>query len=149
MTFTPNPEILALLASGDVTFVLVQNGQIVHKVFGRGVGPALAALDEHPDLLRGAVVYDTIVGKAAAALFVLGGAQCVYAETVSDAAVALLQGAAIECRWHTRTGQIINRRGDGLCPFEQAVLACQTPADCLPVIRQTLARLRAASGPVK
>mgnify|MGYP004631369137 FL=1 len=149
MTFAPDPEILASLASGDATFALVQNGQIVHKVFGRGVGPALAALDEHPDLLRGAVVYDTIVGKAAAALFVLGGAQSVYAETISDAAVALLQEAGVACCWQTRTGQIINRRGDGLCPFEQAVLTCQTPEACLPVIRQTLARLRATSGPVK
>ena len=36
-----------------------------------------------------------------------------------------------------------NRQGTGLCPFEQAVLELQKPEDCLPVIRQTLARLMA------
>lgn len=111
---------------------------------GRGIGPALSALDRLPDQLAGATVYDTIVGKAAAALFVLGGVRAVYAGTVSDSAVALLQRAGVECCWGVRTEQIINRTGNGLCPFEQAVLDCDEPADCLPVIRETLARLRAA-----
>ena len=35
--------------------------------------------------------------------------------------------------------------GTGLCPFEQAVLAVDAPEDCLPVIRETLAKLRVAA----
>ena len=44
---------------------------------------------------------------------------------------------------HTKTEKLLNRQGTGLCPFEQAVLELQKPEDCLPVIRQTLARLMA------
>lgn len=149
MMFTPDPAILQCLAAQEASFVLTRDGIAIHSVFGRGIGPALAALDAKPPLLPGACVYDTIVGKAAAALFVLGGVQAVYGGTMSEAAIDLLTQSGIVCRWGVCTAEIINRRGDGLCPFEQAVLPCRTPQDCLPIIRQTLARLRAGTGPVK
>ena len=116
--------------------------------YGEGTTLVWQKSDAYPGGFRleaGAEVYDTIVGKAAAALFILGGVRAVYAETISDSAVALLERAGVECRWGVRTGQIVNRTGDGLCPFEQAVLGCAEPADCLPVIRETLARLRTAN----
>lgn len=144
MSFPPDSALLARLSRGEVSFAVVRGGAVVHECMGRGIGPALSALDHLPDKLAGAEVYDTIVGKAAAALFILGGVRAVYAGTISDSAVALLERAGVECRWGVRTGQIVNRTGDGLCPFEQAVLGCAEPADCLPVIRATLARLRAA-----
>lgn len=144
MIFTPDPALLARLSRGEISFAVVQGGKVVHECMGRGIGPALDALDRLPQLLADAVVYDTIVGKAAAALFILGGVRAVYAATISDSAVALLTQAGVDCRWGVRTDQIANRAGDGLCPFEQAVLTCAEPADCLPVIRETLARLRAA-----
>ena len=145
MSFQPDPALIARLSHGELSFAVVQDGKVVHECMGRGIAPALDALDRLPELLAGAEVYDTIVGKAAAALFILGGVRAVYAETISDSAVALLERAGVECRWGVRTGQIVNRTGDGLCPFEQAVLGCAEPADCLPVIRETLARLRTAN----
>ena len=144
MSFTPDSALLARLSRGEISFAVVRGGTVVYECMGRGIGPALSALDRLPELLAGAEVYDTIVGKAAEALFILGGVRAVYAGTVSDCAVALLERAGVECRWSVRVEQIINRTGDGLCPFEQAVLNCTEPADCLPVIRETLARLRAA-----
>ena len=144
MSFTPDSALLARLSRGEVSFAVVRGGAVVYECMGRGIGPALDALDRLPDKLAGAEVCDTIVGKAAAALFILGGVRAVYAGTVSDSAVALLERAGVECRWGVRVEQIVNRTGDGLCPFEQAVLGCAEPADCLPVIRETLARLRAA-----
>ena len=97
----------ALFENGAYTLVLQKDGETIYKDFGRGVGPALRVYDTQPELLRGAEVCDTIVGKAAAAIYIL------------------------------------NPQGTGLCPFEQAVLELQKSEDCLPVIRQTLARLMA------
>ena len=88
-------------------------------------------------------VCDTIVGKAAAAIYILAGASGVYAETMSAAAVDFLTANGVACACHTKTEKLLNRQGTGLCPFEQAVLELQKPEDCLPVIRQTLARLMA------
>ena len=78
----------ALFENGAYTLVVQKDGVTVHKDFGRGVGPALRLYDAQPETLKGALVCDTIVGKAAAAIYLLGGASCVYAETMSAAAAA-------------------------------------------------------------
>lgn len=109
----------------------------------RPVGPALRVFDAQPELLKGALVCDTIVGKAAAAIYILGGAAGVYAETMSVAAADFLIANGVDCACETKTEKLLNRQGTGLCPFEQAVLELERPEDCLPVIRATLARLMA------
>ena len=131
-----------LFDSSKATLVLKKDGEIVLTHFGRGIGPALMLLDEQPELLQGAEVYDTIIGKAAASLFILGGAAYVYGETMSVSAAALLDEHGIANSCKIRAPEIINRQGTGLCPFEQAVLHIEAPENCLPVIRSTLQVLR-------
>ena len=59
------PENLsALFENGAYTLVVQKDSATVHKDFGRGVGPALRLYDAQPELLKGALVCDTIVGKA-------------------------------------------------------------------------------------
>ena len=135
-------EIRDLLEDGSCTLCTVRDGQVLLRTFGRGIGPALALLEQTPELLRGAEVYDTIVGKAAASLFILGGARAVYGRTMSVSARQLLTQYGVETSFDILAEQIINRQGTGLCPFEQAVLETERPEDCLPVIRETLRKLR-------
>ena len=123
----------ALFENGAYTLVLQKDGETIYKDFGRGVGPALRVYDTQPELLR----------DAEAAIYILAGASGVYAETMSAAAVDFLTANGVACACHTKTEKLLNRQGTGLCPFEQAVLELQKPEDCLPVIRQTLARLMA------
>lgn len=137
-----NAEVLSLFESGAATLALCKDQKPVFSRFGRGIAPALELLDEHAELLQGADVYDLIIGKAAASVFILGGAKSIFGLTMSDSAIALCEKYGIPCGWQTRTDQIINRLGTGLCPFEQAVLNLDTPEACLPVIRQTLQMLR-------
>lgn len=135
-------EIAALFSAGKASLVLKKGGILIYQTFGRGISPALELLDRQPELLRGAEVFDLIVGKAAASLFILGGAASVSALTMSESAVRLLEQYKVPCACQTLAPQIINRTGTGLCPFEQAVLALETPAACLPVIRQALHKLK-------
>ena len=133
----------ALFENGTYTLVLQKDGETIYKDFGRGVGPALRVYDTQPELLRGAEVCDTIVGKAAAAIYILGGAAGVYAETMSAAAMELLMANGVDCACREKTETLLNRQGTGLCPFEQAVLELEKPENCLRVIRATLARMMA------
>lgn len=87
----------ALFENGAYTLVLQKDGETIYKDFGRGVGPALRVYDTQPELLRGAEVCDTIVGKAAAAIYILAGASGVYAETMSAAAVDFLTANGVAC----------------------------------------------------
>ena len=136
-------EIQQLFASQQATIALKKDGKLIVAQFGRGIGPALSLYDEQPELLRGADVFDTIVGKAAASIFILAGVRSVYGQTMSQSAVQLLTRHGVACSYETVTPQIINRTGTGLCPFEQAVLTIDEPEACLRVIRETLAHLRA------
>ena len=71
--------------------------------------------------LRGFSVADVIVGKAAAILVVKAGIAEVYGEVMSVSARDYLSNHNIHCSFGTLTERIINRKGDGICPMEQAV----------------------------
>ena len=87
---------------------------------GRGISPMMNYLEEKREL-RGFSVADVIVGKAAAMLFVKAGIAEVYGEVMSVSARDYLSKHNIPCSFGTLTERIINRKGDGICPMEQAV----------------------------
>lgn len=85
----------------------------------RGVADLVALLETEPQLLRGGVVADKIVGRGAAFLFIKGGVREVYAEVLSRDALALLQKAGITTDYTLLTPYILNRAGNDLCPVEK------------------------------
>ncbi len=89
---------------------------------GRGISPMLRLIGENRGL-RGYAAADIIVGKAAAMLFVKAG-------------IAAL------CAFGTLTENIINRKGDGVCPMEQAVAALDDAEAGYAVLRDKLNSLR-------
>ncbi|MBR3894607.1 MAG: DUF1893 domain-containing protein [Clostridia bacterium] len=106
-----------------------------------GIAPMLGFLEERIDL-RGASAADRIVGKAAAMLFVLAGVTSLYAEVLSERALPVLEHRGIAVSWGTLTPAIINRRGDGPCPMEQAVESIDAPTEAFEAIRSAVARLK-------
>lgn len=105
----------------------------------RGIVPLLEHLEA--GRLRDAFVADKIIGKAAAMLLILGGAKGVYGEVMSEKAKELLLAAGIETAFGSLTPHIINRKGDGLCPMEQAVLDLSDPKEVPAAIKAALQRL--------
>ena len=136
-------EARRLILEEDVPCVFVREGAVLRPGEGTGVRPLVRALDEDPELLRGSVVVDKIVGKAAAMLAVLGGAAGVYGLTMSAAARDYLAARGIPAEWETLAERIINRTGTGLCPMETAVLDIDDPAEGLTALRETMGRLAA------
>ncbi len=111
----------------------------------RGIAPLLEWLPAGEDL-RGFSVADKIVGKAAALLFVFAGICAVHAQVLSEAGEAVLRAHGIPYTCATRTKQIINRRGDGICPMESAVLDTNDPQTAYHVLTRTVALLGRESG---
>ena len=112
---------------------------------GRGISDLMRLLNTSPDILEGAMLADKVVGKAAAALMILGGIKAVYADTVSEPALQLFASAApgIEVTYHNKVEYIINRTQTGWCPMELACKDAKTPAECLEKIKAKLAELKA------
>jgi len=109
-----------LLSGGNFTCVLCK-GDTSYTSTGKGVSPMLTFLENGTEL-RGFSAADKIVGKAAAMLFVCAGVTEVFAEVMSKAAVNYLKERGIACSYGVLTDKIINRKGDGLCPMELAVM---------------------------
>ena len=52
MSFPPDPALIARLSHGELSFAVVQDGKVVHECMGRGIAPALDALDRLPERCR-------------------------------------------------------------------------------------------------
>ena len=122
----------ALFENGAYTLVLQKDGETIYKDFGRGVGPALRVYDTQPELLRGAEVCDTIVGKAAAAIYILAGASGVYAETMSTAAVDFLMPTAWPAPAIRRPRSSSTARGRACARLSRPCWSCRSPRTACP-----------------
>ena len=124
----------ALLAAGGYTCVLCR-GDEIHTATARGVKPLVDWLDSGLDL-RGFSAADKVVGRATAFLYVLLGVREVHALVMSAPAKEALEAGGIAASCAAEVAGIINRRGDGPCPFEEAVLGITDPEEALTAIRK-------------
>lgn len=106
----------------------------------RGVKPLVRWLMEGRSF-QGFSAADKVVGKATAFLYCLLGVSDVHALVMSQSALAVLQSNGIEARYDTLVEHIINRKGDGICPFEAVVMEIKEPQDALPVILEKMAQM--------
>ena len=124
----------SLLLEGGYTCVLTRD-EVVYTATARGVKPLVDWLDSNLDL-RGYSAADKVVGRATAFLYVLLGVRAVHALVMSTPARQVLTENGIEAFCDREVAGIINRRGDGQCPFEEAVLGISDPVDALEIIRK-------------
>lgn len=123
-----------VLAEGGYTCVLCRDAR-VYTATARGVKPLVDWLDSDLDL-RGFSAADKVVGRATAFLYVLLGVERVHALVMSTPAREALEASGIEADCDKEVPGIINRRGDGPCPFEEAVLGIADPKEALKAIRK-------------
>lgn len=103
-------DIIRLLHEGKHSLV-VSNGEV--RTFDRrGVADLYALLREDSDFLKGASVADKVVGKAAAALMILGEVGELHADVVSRPALDLFadSGYASVTVRQSRTLSTVQRR---------------------------------------
>ena len=80
----------------------------------------------------------------AAMLFLKAGIAAVYAETLSEGGLALLEEHHIPVRYDTLTPSIRNRDNTGICPMEQAVAGITEIEDGAMRVMRRLDELRSA-----
>ena len=128
------------LAEGNFTCVLHICGE-EYTSFERGVKPLLAFLKSKTDF-AGAIAADKTVGAGAAHLYCLLGVRAVWANVISEAAEEILIQSGIAVFYGERVPYIINRRGDGMCPIESAVVDATSSQHAYELIIAALEALR-------
>ncbi len=125
-----------MLQAGSYTCVLYREG-VQYTSQARGVKPLVAWYEESLDL-TGFSAADKVVGRATAFLYALLGVKAVYAGVISRPALAVLADHGIEAQYGKLVDNIINRAGDGICPFELAVLGISDQRDAYRAIRRAM-----------
>lgn len=112
-------EMKALLAQGR-TLVVAKDGVIVFLSSDRMIAPIKAAAAEKGEILRGAVVADKVVGKAAAKMHAEAGVRKIVTPLVSEPAKRYLESRGIAVLADEVVPMILNRDRTGQCPLDAA-----------------------------
>ena len=117
----------------------VVEGQNVKFYEGRGIKPLVNYLDKND--FKGACVADKAIGKASALLLVYGGAKNVYTPLISRGAVEVFEANNVNFKAQKTVDNILNRRGDDLCPMEKAVLDIDNPKKAYKTLKKAVKNL--------
>ncbi|PIU78770.1 MAG: hypothetical protein COZ28_01810 [Candidatus Moranbacteria bacterium CG_4_10_14_3_um_filter_44_15] len=101
------------------TFVLVKNGKIIYKSKSQQLKPLIFSVKNYKKEMRGATVFDKMVGRAAAILLVYAKVKEIWTPVVSRSAKRILAKNEIKLVFQKEVKSIMNRKGDDLCPMEK------------------------------
>lgn len=137
-------ELIKLLHEGNYSCVIKK--EEIRTFTQRGVADLYDLLNCDPAFLDGAQIADKVIGKAAAALMVLGGVQEIYADLISEPAWDLLQQANIKVDCVQVVPRIKNRAKTGWCPLETICYEEESAEAMYPMIRDFVEEMRSNHG---
>lgn len=127
-------KMLNALEEQGVGMIIVNHGETTTYNLP-GVQDLLRLTAEEPERLKGAVVADKRVGKAAACLLIEGGVKRVNTPLVSTPAREMLEAAGIPLYAREEIPLMVNMDGTDLCPMEKKLLDAKTPEQCAAILR--------------
>ena len=113
--------------------LVVKNHDIVTTYSKPGVRDLEYLLDHDPEMLHGATIADKVIGKAAAAMVVVGGVKELYAEVMSKKAIPFLEEAGIAYTYGTLVDTI--KEEGGRCQLEKITAPATTPEETVALLR--------------
>ena len=108
-------------------FIARRDNKIFYCSNEIGVKPILSKLNENINFYKDADIEDTVVGKAAASLYVLARINFVYAHTLSELAKTYLEKNNIPFKYDELVKEIRNRTNTDICPLEKSVMHIDDP----------------------
>jgi len=117
------------LLEKDLSLVIVKNGKVIFETKKKGINGFLQAIKELNSNLVGSSVADKIVGVAAAMLCVYAGVISVFALTISEEGINVLEYNNITYLFKKKVLNILNRDKNDVCPFEKISLTSRNPDD--------------------
>jgi hypothetical protein len=121
-------EYLKKLDEAGMCLMVYEEGSVVFQSKSKGVRPHLEAIEALGGRLRGALVVDKIVGRAAALLILYSGAVEVHAGVVSKGGRDVLNRAGVRLFFREDAEHIKMVDGRIYCPFEAMVQGRDDPA---------------------
>ena len=137
------------LTEEDLSLVIVKNGQVVFETKKQGVTGFLEAIEKLNQDLVGASIADKIVGVAAAMLCVYSGVSFVFALTISEGGLRVLENNNIVCLFEKKVSNILNRSKNDVCPFEKVAMDSGSSEDAYVKLKSCASQLMRKSTKTK
>ncbi len=128
-------NLISILQREQCSLVLQDADEVITLYHKEGVRDLDELLRDHPERLRGALLADKVIGRAAAAFIALGGVRQVHASVMSRPAAALLQQAGIPHSYTRLVDNIILPAASNRCPLEQIAAPCRSPQEIVDALR--------------
>ena len=122
-------------------FIARRDNKILYCSNEIGVKPVLSKLNENIDFYKDADIEDTVVGKAAACLYVLAKIKYVYAHTLSEPAKIYLENNNVSFKYDELVKEIRNRTNTDMCPLEKSVMDIDDPILAKKALEKTIENL--------
>jgi hypothetical protein len=113
-------DLFASFQVSDDTLWICKERGILFQSTQKGIAPLIEYIDTYGSSQGDITAYDRVIGNAAALLLGKAGCKTVYSVIGSEFAEETLQLFDIKYVFLSVVPYIINRTGDGMCPFEKA-----------------------------
>jgi len=117
------------LKQKNLDLVIVKNGRIIFENGFHGIRGFLYAIEKLGKELVESSVADMIVGRAAAMLCVYSKAASVFAVTISEEGIKVLEDNKVFYQFENHVPNILNQEGNDICPFEKLVMGFTKPEE--------------------
>lgn len=122
-------------------FIARRDNKIIYCSNDIGVKPILSKLNEDINFYKNADIEDTVVGKAAACLYVLADIKFVYAHTLNESAKSYLEKNSVSFKYDELVKEIRNRTNTDMCPLEKSVIHIDDPVIAKIALENTIKEL--------
>lgn len=124
--------------------MIYKNDELIFESDLGGIRPHLKAIDELGDALRGSLMVDKILGRAAAFLVIYSEAAEAMALVVSSPGKQVLDTSGIKYSFREEVPHIKMENGVIFCPFESMVQGIDDPVEAYEAIREKMASFKAS-----
>jgi len=104
------------------TFRVYHEGKLIFRSKKEQLRPLLEYIEEFSLQVQGVVIFDRIVGNAAALLLKKASCREIYSPLGSEIAARTLSEQGIKYHFSRTVPYIINKAGDDICPMEKLSL---------------------------
>ena len=117
------------LKEKDLTLVIVKEGKVIFETKSQGIGGFLQAVEKLGKRLVASSVADKIVGAAAAMLCAYSEVSSVFAVTISEEGIKVLEDNNIVYKFESQVPNILNNDKTDICPFEKLAIGSREPKE--------------------
>ena len=115
-------ELFARFVDSSDTFRVYHQGKLIFKSKKERLSPLLEYIDRFVPQVKDVVIFDRIVGNAAALLLKKAFCLEIYSPLGSEFAIQTLSEQGIKYHFSKTVPYILNQAGDDICPMEKLSL---------------------------